>query len=88
MNSQEKLIIIKEIFQYISKLMLETSYALNLGKLLKISFKIKKYLWQKLKLNKTQNLRKTTTKKQVSSSTPKVGTIVVIIDNHMVIIQV
>ncbi len=31
MNSQEKLIIIEEIFMDISKQMLETSYTLNLG---------------------------------------------------------
>jgi hypothetical protein len=32
--------------------MLETSYILNLGQLLKIALKLKKYLWQKLKLEK------------------------------------
>jgi hypothetical protein len=36
-NSQEKLIIVKEIFLDISKQMLKTSYTLNLGQLLKIS---------------------------------------------------
>jgi hypothetical protein len=34
------------------------------------------------------NVSKITTKKQVGFSIPKVGTIVVAIDNHMVIIQV
>jgi len=35
-----------------------------------------------------QNLNKATTDNQVSSSRPKVGTIVVTIDNHMVITQI
>jgi hypothetical protein len=46
------------------------------------------YLWQKLKPDKTQNLSKTTMNKQVNYSIPKVGTTVVVIDNHMAIIQV
>jgi hypothetical protein len=68
--------------------MLETTYNLNLGQLLKIAPKLKRYLWQKLKLEKTQNLSKKTTKNQVNSSVPKVGIIVIIIDNHMANIQV
>ncbi len=68
--------------------MLETSYILNLGHLLKITPKLKKYLWQKLKLEKTHNVSKATTNKQVGSSVPKVGTTVIAIDNHMAIIQV
>jgi hypothetical protein len=52
MNSQEKLIIIKEIFLDFGKHMLETSYILNLGKLLKITPKFKRYLWQKIKPKK------------------------------------
>jgi ribosomal protein S4 len=42
------------------KQMLETSYTLSLGQLIKIALKLKKYLWQKLKLEKTQNLNRTT----------------------------
>ncbi len=68
--------------------MLETSYTLNLGQLLKITPKLKIYLWQKLKPKKTQNLSRTTTEKQVGFSIPKVGTTIVVIDNHMVVIQV
>jgi hypothetical protein len=48
-NSQEKLIAIKEIFLDIRKQMLETNYTLNLGQLLLITPKLKKYLWKKLK---------------------------------------
>jgi hypothetical protein len=68
--------------------MLETSYTLNLGQLLKIAPKFKIYLWQKLKPKKTQNLNRITIDKQVGSSIPKVGPTIVIIDNHMVVIQI
>ncbi len=87
-GSLGKLITVKEIFLVISKQMLETNYTLNLGHLLKITPKLNRYLWNKLKLKKTQNVSKTTTKKQVGSSVPKVGTTNVAIDNHMAIIQV
>jgi hypothetical protein len=50
--SQSKLISIEEIFQDISRQMLETNYTLNLGQLLKIIFELKRYLWQKMKPNK------------------------------------
>jgi hypothetical protein len=52
-NSQENLIIVGEIFQDISKQMLEINYILNLGHLFKITHKLKRYLWQKLKPKKT-----------------------------------
>ncbi len=68
--------------------MLETSYTLNVGQLLKITLELKRYFWPKLKLEKTQNVSKVTTKKQVDSIVQEVGTTVVAIDNHMVIIQV
>jgi hypothetical protein len=82
------LITIKEIFLDISKQILETSYTLSLGQLLKIAPDLNRYLWQKLKLENIQNLNKTTPNKQVGSSIPKVGTVAVIIDNHMVVIQI
>jgi hypothetical protein len=68
--------------------MLKTSYTLKLGQLLKITPRLKIYLWHKLKLEKIQDVSIVTTKKQVNSSIPKVGTTVVAIDNHMVVIQV
>jgi hypothetical protein len=46
MNPQGKLIRVEEIFLDIGKKMLETSYTLNLGQLLKITFKVKNYFWQ------------------------------------------
>jgi hypothetical protein len=68
--------------------MLNTSYILNLVHLFKIALEFKRYIWQKLKREKIQNLSRTTKDKQVSSLEPKVGTTHVAIDNHMVIIQV
>jgi hypothetical protein len=68
--------------------MLETSYTLNLRQLFKVAPKLNKYFWRNIKLKKTKNLSIITTKKQVSSSIPKVWTIDVTIDNHMVVIQI
>jgi len=59
-----------------------------LGQLFKIAPKLKKYMWQKLKLEKTRNVSKATTNKQVGSSILEVGTTIVAIDNHRAIIQV
>jgi hypothetical protein len=42
----------EQIFQDISKQMLETTYTLKLGHLLKITTNFKKYMWQKLKPKK------------------------------------
>ncbi len=68
--------------------MFKTSYILKLGQLFKIALKFKRYLWQKLKLEKTQNLNKATTQKQVNYLVPKLGTIALVMDNHVVVIQV
>ncbi len=87
-NSQAKLIIVEDIFLDIGKQMLETSYTLNLGQLLKIALELKRYIWQKLKLNKIQNVSKTTTKKEVGFLVSEVGKTTRAINNHMVIIQV
>jgi hypothetical protein len=54
------LITIEEKNLDIGKQMLETSYTLNLGQLFKIALKLKKYLWQKLKLEKIWNVGKAT----------------------------
>jgi len=56
--------------------------------LIKITLKLKRYLWQKLKPKKTQNVNKTTTKKQVGSLVLEVRTIVGTIDSHMVVIPI
>jgi len=68
--------------------MLKTSYILSLGQLLELTLELKRYFWQKLKLEKTLNLSRTTTKKQVGSLIPKVGIVVIAINNHMAVIQV
>jgi hypothetical protein len=68
--------------------MLESSYTLNLRQLLKIAPELKKYIYQKLKPKKTQNVSRVTIEKQVSSLVLEVGTIIVTINNHMAIIQV
>jgi hypothetical protein len=68
--------------------MLETSYTLNLGQLLKIAPKLKRYLWQKLKPKKIQNLGKATINKQISFSRLEVRIVIVAINNHMAAIQV
>jgi len=56
--------------------------------LLKIALELNKYLWQKLKLEKIQNVSKATTNKQVGSSILEVGTTAIAIDNHMVVIHI
>jgi hypothetical protein len=43
---------VEQIFQDISKHMLETTYILRLGQLLKITQDLKTYMWQKLNLEK------------------------------------
>ncbi len=66
--------------------MLEINYNLNLGQLLQIVPKLKRYVWQKLKLKKTQNLSRATIDKQVGSLVPKVAIVIIVIDNRMVVI--
>jgi hypothetical protein len=51
-NSSKKLIIIEKIFLGIGKLMLKTSYILNLGQSLKIALELKINLWKKLNQRK------------------------------------
>jgi hypothetical protein len=56
--------------------------------LLEIVHELKRYLWQKLKPKKIQNVSRATIDKQVGCSILKVGTFVVAIYNHMAVIQV
>ncbi len=56
--------------------------------MLKIAPELKKYVWQKLKLEKNQNVNRTTINKQVGSLVIEVRTSTIVIDNHMVVIQV
>jgi hypothetical protein len=48
-NPINKVMSMEQIFQDINKQMLETTYTLRLGQLLKITPNLKKYMWQKLK---------------------------------------
>ncbi len=59
--SQSKLISIEEIFQDINRRMLETSYTVNLGQKLKMALELKRYLWQKMKLDKPHIVAKLVT---------------------------
>ncbi len=63
MVSQNKLILIKEIFQDINRQMLESNYTVNLGQLLKMVPKLKRYMWQKMKPNKPYSVTKIIIKK-------------------------
>ncbi len=57
-TSPRKNILVEKIFQNISKQMLENSYTLNFEQLIKISPDLKKYVWQKLKVDNPQiNIR-------------------------------
>jgi hypothetical protein len=50
--SNNKVMYMEQIFEDISEHMLETTYTLRLGQLLKIAPHLKKYMWQKLKPEK------------------------------------
>jgi hypothetical protein len=68
--------------------MLKKSYTLNLGQLFKIVLELKRYLLHKLKLEKTHSLSKPNIKKQDGYLIPEVGTTIITIDNHMIVIQI
>ncbi len=79
------------IFQDISKQMLETTYTLRLHQLLKVAPNLKKYMWQKLKLQKPNIDTKTTIKPSLAieiETHSKVDTPTIEVDNQMAIIQV
>ncbi len=64
-----------------------TNYTLNLGQLLKMVIKLKKYLWQKMKPNKPQSVTKVITKKKLPFVVPKITRTTIVIDNHVVVIH-
>ncbi len=81
----------EHIFQDINKHMLETTYTLKLGHLLKITPDLKKYMWHKLKLGNTNITTKMISKPIVATLIEthyEINTIVIVIDNQMAIIQV
>jgi len=81
----------EQIFQDISKHMLETTYTLRLSQLLKITPNLKKYLWQKLKLKKPNITIKQMSKPSVTTMVEnhlELKTTTIEVDNQMVVIQV
>jgi hypothetical protein len=90
-NPINRVMSIKQIFQDISKHMLETTYTLRLGQLLKITLDFKIYMWQKLKPKKSNIVTKVILKPSVVTMVElhsKVDTVIIKIDNQTVIIQV
>jgi len=71
--------------------MMETTYTLRLGQLLKIAPNLKKYMWQKLKRKKRDIATKVISKPNVAiviETHSKIDTIIIEVDNQMAIIQV
>ncbi len=64
--------------------MLETSYILNLWQLLKMTFELKRYLWQIMKPNEPHSVAKNF--KIISFVLLEATTTIVVIDSHMVVI--
>lgn len=87
-TSPSKIIYVVYIFQDINKQMLKISYTLNLKQLIKIVPNQKKYMWQKLKVDKPQINIRTIILKATTSIILDINTITIIINNHMAIVQV
>ncbi len=64
--------------------MLETSYILNLWQLLKMTFELKRYLWQIMKPNEPHSVANFF--KIISFVLLEATTTIVVIDSHMVVI--
>jgi hypothetical protein len=86
-TSPSKTIFVEEIFQDINKQMLKTNNTLNLGQLIKITPNLKKYLWQKLKIDKPYMKTKAINEKTTTSIILDISATMAI-KNHMVVIQV
>jgi hypothetical protein len=81
----------EHIFQNINKQMLETTYTLGLGQLLKIAPYLKKYMWQKLKPKKPNIITKVILEPSVAivvETHSKVDIAATKIDNQMAVIQI
>jgi hypothetical protein len=57
--------------------MLETSYTLKFGKLIKITPNLKKYLWYKMKTDKPHMNTKVVNEKTTTFVVPNINTIIV-----------
>jgi hypothetical protein len=90
-NPINKIMSMEQIFQDINKQMLETTYTLKLGQLLKIGLDLKEYMWQKLKLEKPNIAIKQILKPSVPTvfeTHSELYTSIIKVNNHMAIIQV
>ncbi len=82
---------LEQIFQDVNEQMLETTYTLRSSQLLKITPNFKKYMWQKLKLEKTNIVIQQMLEPSVATMVEtysKLDTMAIEIDNQMVVIQV
>jgi hypothetical protein len=71
--------------------MMETTYTLRLGQLLKITPDLKKYMWQKLKLEKPNISSKVISKPSVATvveSRSEISNVAIESNNQMVVTQV
>jgi hypothetical protein len=81
----------EQLFQNISKQMLEITYTLRLGQLLKIAPNFKKNIWQILKPKKPNIVNKVIPEPSVAiliETHSKVNIIAIELNNQMVVIQV
>jgi len=70
---------------------METTYTLKLGQLLKITLDHKKYMWQKLKLEKSNIATQVILEFNVAivvETHSKVDTVAIKVENYMVVVQV
>jgi hypothetical protein len=71
--------------------MMETTYTLRLGQLLKITPDLKKYMWQKLKLEKPNITSKVISKPSVATvveTRSEINNVAIEVNNQMVVTQV
>jgi hypothetical protein len=71
--------------------MMETTYTLRLGQLLKIAPDLKKYMWQKLKPKKPNIIIKVISEPSVTTvieTHSEINIIVIEVNNQMAIIQI
>jgi hypothetical protein len=83
-----KTIYMEEIFHDINRQMLEFNYTLNIRQLIKIVQDLKKYPWQKLKVDRPHINIKSMNENATTFVVLDFSTIIDVIDNHMAIIQI
>ncbi len=81
----------EQIFQDINNQMLDTTYTLKIGQLVKIAPDLKKYMWQKLKPKKLNITTKQILEPSVATMVAthfELNTITIKVDNQVVVIKV